>query len=147
MGPGGAVNFDLSPTGNLTIAGGLTQNSDVNSKENFTAVDGMEVLTQLQELPISTWNFKTDDTGARHLGPMAQDFYEIFGLGTDERHIAPMDAAGVALAAIKELQEVVQEKDAQIAELQSRLAIMEKRLESVAEILSENQLSAEPDKK
>ncbi len=58
-----------------------------------------------------------------------------FGLGEDDKHIAPMDAAGVALAAVKELQamvrqnqEMVREKDAQIAAMQERLAAVEKML-------------------
>jgi trimeric autotransporter adhesin len=32
---------------------------------------------------------------------MAQDFHAAFDLGTDERHIATVDADGVALAAIQ----------------------------------------------
>ena len=34
---------------------------------------------------------------------MAQDFYAAFGLGTDEKHITPLDANGIALAAIQGL--------------------------------------------
>jgi hypothetical protein len=37
------------------------------------------------------------------MGPVAQDFYAAFGLGSDARHIAAMDAAGVALVAIQGL--------------------------------------------
>lgn len=147
IGPGPNVVFDLSPSGNCTIAGTLTQNSDVNSKENCTEVNGKEVLTRLQELPISTWNFKKDETQARHLGPMAQDFYSAFGLGADDRHIAPMDAAGVALAGVKELQEVVEKKDARIAQLEERLAAMEQKLTSLTEALSKDDLLAALDKK
>jgi hypothetical protein len=34
---------------------------------------------------------------------MAQDFYRAFGVGEDRRHIASVDADGVALAAVKGL--------------------------------------------
>ena len=34
------------------------------------------------------------------MGPMAQDFHAIFGLGEDDTHIASLDASGVALAAV-----------------------------------------------
>jgi hypothetical protein len=135
MGPGGSASFDLRPSGNLIIAGTLTQKSDVNAKENFAAVEGKEVLDRVRELPISTWNFKTDATKARHLGPMAQDFYAAFRLGEDNKHMSPMDAAGVALAAI---QEVVREKDLQIEELKARLVALELKLNSLTQSISKD---------
>jgi hypothetical protein len=53
-------------------------------------------------LPVSSWQYKTE-RGVRHVGPMAQDFYAAFGVGTDDRHITSIDEDGVALAAIKAL--------------------------------------------
>ena len=64
---------------------------------------------------------------------MAQDFHAAFGLGTDERHIATVDADGVALAAIQGLNEKleaeVKAKDARISELEKRLAAIESLLQ------------------
>ncbi len=40
---------------------------------------------------------------ASAFGPMAQDFYATFNVGTDDRHIAPVDENGVELAAIQAL--------------------------------------------
>ena len=40
---------------------------------------------------------------------MAQDFYAAFNVGTNERHIAPIDESGVALAAIQGLNEKLEE--------------------------------------
>ena len=56
---------------------------------------------------------------------MAQDFYAAFGVGEDDKHIATIDADGVALAAIQGLYRVVEEKDARIAGLEARLASQE----------------------
>jgi hypothetical protein len=89
--------------------------SDRNLKENFRAVDPQQVLAKVTALPISEWNF-IGDTATPHVGPMAQDFHAAFGLGTDERHIATVDADGVALAAIQGLNEKV-ERGARSAEL------------------------------
>ena len=75
-----------------------------------------DVLDKIAAMPISRWNFK-GDAATPHLGPMAQDFHAAFGLGTDDKHIATVDADGVALAAIQGLNEVVKEKDAEIQEL------------------------------
>ncbi len=76
--------------------------SDRNLKENFTALNPSEVLESVAAMPISKWNFK-DDAATTHMGPMAQDFYAAFNLGTDDKHIATVDADGVALAAIQGL--------------------------------------------
>ena len=45
--------------------------------------------------------------------------------GTDDKHIATVDADGVALAAIQGLNQKVEEKDARIAELERRLEKLE----------------------
>jgi hypothetical protein len=59
-------------------------------------------------MPVSEWSYKTDPK-TRHIGPMAQDFYSAFKIGTDDKHIAPIDEGGVALAAIQGLNQKVEE--------------------------------------
>ena len=108
----------LTTSGNLALDGFLTELSDVNAKENLVAVDGAEVLARLSQLSISTWNYKAEDDIVRHMGPMAQDFYALYGLGPDNQHIAPLDTNGVALAAAQELYQLTQDQEAQIAELE-----------------------------
>jgi hypothetical protein len=98
--------------------------SDRNLKDNFTSVDGKEIVRRLSRVPLSTWNLTSQDPLIRHLGPMAQDFYAAFGLGEDERHISTLDADGVALAAIQGLYQMVQEKEESIVTLESQLMAM-----------------------
>ncbi|MFZ2173285.1 MAG: tail fiber domain-containing protein, partial [Rhodococcus sp. (in: high G+C Gram-positive bacteria)] len=50
-----------------------------------------DVLERLADLKISTWTYGFDHRSVRHLGPMAQDFAEAFGLGSSDRRI---DAGG-----------------------------------------------------
>ena len=76
-------------------------------------------------MAITTWNFKADDPAIRHLGPMAQDFYQAFGLGADERHIAPLDVSSVAVAAIQGLNEKLEQKDKQISTLEKKVERLE----------------------
>jgi len=85
----------------------VTETSDRNAKENFQAIDPGQVLEKVTGLPLSEWNYKAD-TATRHIGPMAQDFHAAFGVGPDDRHIATVDADGVALAAIQGLNEKVE---------------------------------------
>jgi len=53
---------------------------------------------------IQEWNYKTQDTGIRHMGPTAQDFRAAFGLGDFPLRINTIDADGVALAGVKALE-------------------------------------------
>jgi hypothetical protein len=122
------VEMTLGATGNLTIAGTLTQNSDRTTKTDIFGVQPDEVLAKVDSLPISTWRYKGDAADVHHLGPMAQDFAAAFGLGPDDRHIAPLDAAGVGLAAIQALNRKLGEKQVVIDDLARRNADLEARL-------------------
>jgi hypothetical protein len=83
------------------------------------------MLNRVRELPISTWNYTSDDPAVRHIGPMAQDFAALFGVGADDRHIHPLDSQGVALAAIQGLLGEVEALRAENARLAARLATLE----------------------
>lgn len=70
-------------------------------------------------------------TNAGHRGPLAQDFYAALSVGEDEKHITTVDADGVALAAIQGLNQNVEEKEREIAELRQRLALLEQLVDSL----------------
>lgn len=90
---------------------------DRDAKENFAPVDGRDVLARLAQVPLSTWNWKSQDPAIRHMGPMAQDLHAAFGLGESDKRISTVDADGVALAAIQGLHQLLQEKDVEIEAL------------------------------
>ena len=96
--------------------------SDRNLKEGFAPVDPRVILARVAALPIETWSYKGET--ARHLGPMAQDFAAAFALGADDRHIFPLDAGGVALAAIQGLHTLVRAQDARLRALEAELAAL-----------------------
>jgi hypothetical protein len=109
--------------------------SDRQAKANFTPVDRQALLTRLSNLPIHTWNYKTQDPSIRHMGPTAQDFQAAFGLGEDKRHISTVDADGVALAAIQELHRLTQEQAAQLAAQRQQIAALEARLAALEALI------------
>jgi hypothetical protein len=125
------AEFRLVPsTGNLEIKGEVhaadfVVTSDRNLKEAFAAIDSQQILDKVASLPITEWEYKADKADTRHLGPVAQDFRSAFGLGRDDRHINAMDGVGVSLAAIKGLYQRLEEKDAEIEHLKTRLAEIE----------------------
>jgi len=105
----------------VTVYATFNNQSDRNAKQDFAPVNASEILDKVLQLPLSEWSYK-EDPGTRHIGPMGQDFYSIFQLGTDERHIAPIDEGGVALAAIQGLNEKLKEGDAEATRLEQRIA-------------------------
>ena len=114
-------------TGAVTIAGDLIVNGTFSNpssrelKENFAPLDPSMVLKKFAQLPINEWSYKSDGQKLRHVGPTVEDFRSAFGLGTEGQHIFPTDVQGMTMVAVQGLYHLVQEKDAQIAELQKEL--------------------------
>ena len=125
-------------TGAVTIAGDLIVNGTFSNpssrelKENFAPLDPSMVLKKFAQLPINEWSYKSDEQRLRHVGPTVEDFQAAFGLGTEGQHIFPMDVQGVTMTAVQGLYQVVQEKDAEIAELRERLAALEELVSKIA---------------
>jgi trimeric autotransporter adhesin len=134
VGPAGfgpnQVKLDATLTG-VTVYGTFNNSSDRNAKQNFVPVSPSQILDKVLQLPVSEWSYKTD-ASTRHIGPMGQDFYSTFNLGTDEKHIAPIDEGGVAFAAIQglnqKLQEELNRQDAKNAELKRQNDLLAERL-------------------
>jgi hypothetical protein len=72
--------------------------SDRNMKKNIREVK-MPITEGLRKLRIFNWEYKGDNT--KHIGPMAQDFKKIFGVG-DGKTLHPADIFGVIIGAEKE---------------------------------------------
>jgi hypothetical protein len=116
----GGFRFRTNLTGttgcNLPAGSGVFNcTSSRTTKENFLNVKGDDVLASLRRLSVSTWNYIDEGRQVRHMGPMAEDFYKTFGLGTNNVSMGVQDLAGVSLAAVKAL-------DARTAELQLKTA-------------------------
>ncbi len=100
----GAAILDSSGA-KLTTGGTWTNASSRDLKENFSDIDKEELLNKISELDLQSWNYKAEDASIKHIGPMAQQFYELFGLGGSSTSISTIDPAGLALVGIQALQE------------------------------------------
>jgi hypothetical protein len=116
-----------------------TNASDRNLKENFTPVDGAELLEKIDELPIQQWNYKSQSSEVVHIGPTAQDFKSLFGVGESDKTISTIDPSGIALAAIKQLNKQnheLQEQTLTLANQNKALleqnALLKKQLDAIA---------------
>lgn len=133
----GGVTFyttnDLS-TGVIAAAGSgsWASASDRNLKDNIRALDTLDVLAKVRQMPVHRWRYKSEAGEVDHMGPMAQDFHAAFGLGDSDKRIVTVDADGVALAAIQGLDKHVGSEVASLraenAELRSSLTALETRL-------------------
>ncbi len=110
-------------TAGVTMAPGASAFSGVSNralKDNFKTVDTLDVLQKVTALPIETWNYKSQDTSIRHMGPMAQDF-AIFGLGEDPLRISTLDADGVLFAAVQGLNKKIEDLKQEVLDLKQKL--------------------------
>jgi len=121
--------INTSSGAHLTTGGAWTNASSRTLKTAFESVDPLAVLGKVVSLPLSTWTYK-DSVEGRHLGPVAEDFKALFGLGGDGESIATVDADGVALAAIQGLN---QKLEAENAALKASLDSLEARLRAIEE--------------
>ncbi len=123
-----------SGAGSATVIGnvralGFTATSDRAAKTAFAAVNARTILAKVASLPISTWMYNAErSSGVRHIGPVAQDFARAFNVGYDDKSISTIDASGVALSAIKGINELLKEKDAKIDKLEREMAAIKKKL-------------------
>jgi hypothetical protein len=123
-----------APNAGVQVAAGGTSWSaicDRNLKENFAVVDAQELLEKVASLPVRTWNAKAQPKSTRHIGPVAQDFYALFGVGEDSTHITTVDADGVALAAIQALYDKNKGQEKRIHSLEEHVEALQKQVEAM----------------
>ncbi len=116
----GANFLTFSNGAHLTAGGVFTNASSRDLKHDFKAVDVDDMLARVLSLPITSWQYRASPEG-RHVGPVAEDFRDIFALSGDGKSISTVDADGVALAAIQGLN----------AKLEAENATLRAGLESV----------------
>jgi len=148
------LEFNLTKTGSLTIAGVLSESSSRTVKQNIVPIDSQQALDKLVSININEWTYTNDENNTRHVGPMAEDFYDAFGLGKGSKVLSTIDTSGVTIAALQGLKaekdrEIValkddakaREKDIQVlikmnADLVKRIELLEKNINSKTNLLS-----------
>ena len=82
-------------------------------------VDPQDVLERLARLPIGVWRYRWEGRSIRHVGPLARDFADAFGVDADDRMVNLQDASGVALASLKALNERLEDLTDRVARLEA----------------------------
>jgi len=108
----------------MVVQGSVQGTQVVNSssrklKTGFEDLDASTVLAKLAELPVSTWRYRHEPEGSHHVGPVAEDFQALFGLGDGET-ISTVDALGVLMAGLQALHAETRVLRERIEELEGR---------------------------
>ena len=125
----------LANSSGVTVNGSFSNQSDRNAKQDFASISPAEILDKVARLPVSEWSYK-EDPATRHVGPVAQDFYSLFSLGIDDKHITPLDEGGVALAAIQALNQKLEATRAEIKRRDAENAELKRRLEKLEQLIN-----------
>lgn len=113
----------------------------VSSREAKTSIEQLDqqaVLAKVLQLPILQWQYKDDVSRATHIGPMADDFKKLFGLGTDQ-HISLSDLSGITLASLKGLYTALQQRDTELQQLRDENTKLADRLASLERLVLSRQ--------
>ncbi len=111
-GTGGNV-FDVNEAGNATLAGSLTQNSDIRLKTNIE--DLLYGLKEVLQLQPKAYNWKDNEQNKKSLGLIAQDVQQIISEIVNQQDdaaktlgISYTELIPVLIKAIQEQQEIIE---------------------------------------
>lgn len=137
-GAGGNVGCDLT-----VAVPSWTCASSRTLKENFGQVDGEDILARLRDVPITTWTMRGAKDPVKHLGPVAEDFYDAFELGLGNTTIGMGDIDGVTFAAAQALEKrtsalkaEITARDEKISSLEQKASMLEERLAALEKLLA-----------
>jgi hypothetical protein len=124
----------------LPGAGAWSILSDKNQKENIQPLNAADYLSRLKLIDVYSWSYISQDSSITHIGPMAQDFYSVFELGTDSTIINSGDFDGVNLLLLKALDEkmsLLELQQTELDALKTELAILRAQREKINLLLTE----------
>jgi hypothetical protein len=151
VGSGLPTEFEIYDNGDGYFGGdvyakGVKLTSSRDRKTEFRPVDGNTILEQLAKLEVLSWRYKEDAKTERHIGPIAEDFQDVFAIGNGT-HISTVDTNGIAFAAIKSLYDGAQKQATEVellraenAHLTAANAALEQRLQNLEDLVLQRDL-------
>lgn len=114
--------------------------SDRTLKTNILELNSKSILDKLNKLNIFSWSYKGyADKGIRNFGPMAQDFYELFGndglgqIGTDKT-INSVHLSSLGIVGIQALKSQVTDNNIKISELEYKNQLYKEKLQALKKL-------------
>ena len=128
------TEVEIRSGGEMRLSGAIVQTSSRAKKQGFAEIDANDILNKVVNLDISQWNYIADPKAARHIGPVAEDFYAAFKLGSEPTGISPVDTAGVTFASIQALHSKAVNQETEIQELKARISELEGANQRIADL-------------
>lgn len=91
--------------------------------------DAGTMLERVRSLEVRRWQYRDADNTV-HIGPMAEEFHDTFGVGADDR-IEHADAEGVTLASVQALADELEQRESMIDDLEAELREKESTLDEL----------------
>lgn len=113
----------------VTSGGTWTNGSSRTFKDRKQALDAKEMFDKMMQLDVEGWYYK--DTDEYHIGPYAEDFYDLFGTGTDNRYLSSLDTSGLALISLQYLGDEVEDLRATVEDQQDMIDELQIQLEQL----------------
>ena len=114
--------------GTFEVTAGLSNPSSRDLKHEFVDLEATEILDKIGRIEVRQWSYK-QRPGEIHVGPVAEDFYELFGLGEGNTKISTIDADGVMMLAIQALKDENEQLKAKLDEQEKLIAQILEKLE------------------
>ena len=114
--------------GTFEVTAGLTNPSSRSLKEQFVPINASATLAKLSTLDVKQWRYK-HLPDVKHIGPVAEDFYELFGLGDGNTTISTIDTDGVMMLAIQALNDEIEKLKSKLEQQEKLIHEILKRLE------------------
>ena len=143
----GDGNFELYYKGSLrgeftSSSGAYAQVSDRRLKRNIRPLGS--ILEKVQRLRPSEYAFRSDRKNQMHMGLIAQDVQAVFPelvnestLGDTDEEILTMDYAGLSVVAIAAIQELLEQKRKENADLRSENREMKSQISRLSDRLDQ----------
>lgn len=123
-------------TARLTTGGVWTNASDPKLKNNVQQLEKRDILDRVNQLKIQRWHYIADEEPITHIGPMSDQFYELFKTG-DDSTISTIDPGGVALLAIQALSSENENLKTENEKLSSMLESLNLKVDQLAVMLKD----------
>jgi hypothetical protein len=115
--------------------------SDSSLKELFVYHKPEDIFEKLIQLPLSSWNYK-GTRNKRNYGPMAQDFFRLFGhddygqIGTDTT-ISTHNLASVGILGLQGLHKKIEEQENEIEKLREENNYYNQKIDKLTKMINE----------
>ncbi len=96
-------SLNVTSSGDITTVAMLSQYVHPSNVTVTGPADGGAILAALRGLTLSRYTLDADSDSAPHVGPAGAAFRAAFATGSTNDELASADTAGIALAAVKEL--------------------------------------------